>query len=80
MTKTELAIMEQIAQLDEASQQQVLELANRLASNADQSAVDLGKWLVAAQHLREEIRAEYGENYFFNSQSILDEIRDEESE
>ncbi len=40
MTKTELAIMEQIAQLDEASQQQVLELANRLASNADQSAVD----------------------------------------
>ena len=80
MNKTELAIIEQISQLDEAQQQQVLELARSLANTQGQESSSLGNWLESARKLRAELRVTYGENYFFNTQAILDEIREEESE
>ena len=79
MNKTELAIIEQIAQLDEAQQREVLALAQRLASMA-QARSSLTAWLATAQELRAQLRAKYGEAHFFNTQAYLDEIREEESE
>jgi cAMP phosphodiesterase len=80
MNKTELAIIEQIAQLDEVQQQEVLALAQHLASSKAQARFSLAEWLESAQQLRAQLRARYGENRYFNTQATLDEIREEESE
>jgi hypothetical protein len=37
----------------------------------------LGEWLDRAQAFQDELRAKYGEDFVFNSQSVLDEIREE---
>jgi len=78
MNPIELAIIEQIAQLDEAAQQQVLELARQLVTEQINRPSDLGAWLEQASRLREELRAKYGPNHF-NSQELLDELREEAS-
>ena len=79
MNKTELAIIEQIAQLDEVQQARILELVNQIVNERIHKS-HLGEWLESAQQLRSELRATYGENHYFNTQAILNEIRDEEAE
>jgi hypothetical protein len=79
MNKTELAIIEQIALLDEGQQERVLEVARRLVNEKMQKSFSLGEWLVLARQSRAELRAKYGDNHF-NSQAILDELREETSE
>ncbi len=80
MNQTELAIIEQMAKLDETEQQRILELARQLVNERMQKPISLGEWLESAQKLRAELQATYGEDHYFNTQAILDEIRDEESE
>jgi hypothetical protein len=79
MNKTELAIIEQIAQLDEVQQSQILEYARQLVNEKMQTSFDLGEWLKLARQSRAELRQKYGKNHF-NSQSMLDELRKEASE
>ncbi len=69
----EQEIIEAVRQLDEAHQRQVLALARDLG----QAQITLGEWLDRAQALQEELRAQFGEGFFFNSQAVLDEIREE---
>ncbi len=79
MNKTELAIIEQIAKLDETQQEQILEYARQLVKEKVQKPFNLGEWLEAASQSRAELRAKYGEGHF-DSQAILDELREEASE
>lgn len=79
MNKTELAIIEQLAQLDQPQQEQLLEVARRLVSEKMQKSFSLGKWLDLAHQSRAELRAKYGQHRF-NSQAMLDELREESSE
>ncbi len=79
MNKTELAIIEQIAQLDEVQQERVLEIARQLVNEKTQKPFSLDTWLEAARQSRVELRAKYGEGHF-DSQAMLDELREEASE
>jgi hypothetical protein len=78
MNKTELAIIERIAQLDE-SQQQVLTFARTLVSSSASEGLSLGEWLEQAAALRAQLRGKYGSKHFFGTQALLDEIREEAS-
>ena len=69
----EQEIIEAVRQLDEERQRQVLALARDLG----QSQITLGEWLDRAHALREELRAKYGDNFYFNTVEVLDEIREE---
>jgi hypothetical protein len=80
MNKTELALIQQIAQLDEKQQAQLLEYARTLTPTEHDRSFYVGAWLDAAEKLNAQIRAKYGDNYYFNTQAILDELREEESE
>lgn len=79
MNKTELAIIEHLAQLEEAQQERVLEVARQLVNEKMQKTFSLGEWLEAAAQSRAELRAKYGEGHF-DSQAMLDELREEASE
>jgi len=79
MNKTELAIIEQIAQLDEVEQQQILEHARQLVSEKMRKPIGLGEWLEGATALRTQLRHKYGSQHFFGTQGLLDEIREEAS-
>ncbi len=69
----EQEIIEAVRQLDEKRQRQVLAFAHDLS----QSQITLGEWLDRAHAFREELRAKYGDDFIFNSQAVLDEIREE---
>jgi hypothetical protein len=69
----EQEIIEAVRQLDEERQKRVLEFIRDLS----QSPLTLGEWLDRAQAFQDELRAKYGEDFVFNSQSVLDEIREE---
>ena len=71
----EQEIIEAVRQLDEERQNRVLEFVRSLG----QSPLTLGAWLDRAQAFQDELRATYGEDVVFNSQSVLDEIRKERS-
>jgi hypothetical protein len=71
----EQEIVEAVRQLDEEYQKQVLALARDLGQLRQK--ITLGEWLEQASALQEELIAQYGKDFFFNSQSILDEIREE---
>lgn len=75
MNKTELAIIEQLAQLDEMQQERLLEVVHQLVNEKAEKPFSLGQWLNSAQQLRAELQMVYGENHYFNTQVILDEIR-----
>ncbi len=79
MNQTELAIIEQMAKLDEPEQEQILELARQLVAEKMGKPGSLGEWLESARQSRAELRAKYGKHHF-NSQAMLDELREEESE
>lgn len=79
MNKTELEIIQQLASLDEAQQERVLRYLTSVAQANEPRPLSLGEWVAMAEPLREQLRQHYGEAHF-HSQSILDEIREEESE
>ena len=79
MNKTELAIIERIAELDETQQMKVLEFVSSLTPSAPDKSYYLGLWLDAAEHLNAKICAHYGDTFYFNTQALLDELREEAS-
>lgn len=79
MNKTELAIIEQLAQLNEAEQQQLLELARRLVADRAHHAIALAAWLDKATAFRQQLKQKYGPARTFDTQALLDELREEVS-
>ncbi len=69
----EQEIIEAVRQLDEERQQRVLEFIHSLS----QADMPLEDWVQKAHEFRMAIRAKYGEDFVFNSQAVLDEIREE---
>ena len=80
MSSVTQELLEQINRLDEEQQQTVLEFARKLPTIKSQRSSILTKWVEESQELRRELTEKYGEDYFFNSQALLDELREEESE
>lgn len=80
MNKTDLALIQEIYELDEAKKEKLLEYARLLKSEEHDKAYYFGAWVDAAEQLNAEIRAHYGDHYYFNTQAILDEVREEASE
>jgi hypothetical protein len=79
MAALEQEILEQISKLDEAKQRQVLEFARRLATQPDAGSMTWAEWLVLADQANADIQAKYGQHTTFNTQALLDELREEES-
>jgi hypothetical protein len=79
MNKTELAIIQKIANLDATKQARILEFVDAVAEE-NKPRFDLEKWLEGANQVRAEIVAKVGEGVYFDSVAILNEIREEESE
>lgn len=79
MNKTELEIIQQLARLDEKQQERLLNYLTLVSQSSDSPPLSLGEWMAMAEPLREQLRHRYGEGHL-HSQSILDEIREEESE
>jgi len=82
MVALEREILEQVKKLDEAKQRQVLEFARRLMRQPEPEAnraMTWQEWLILADASRAELRAKYGDHHF-NSQTLLDEWREEASE
>jgi hypothetical protein len=73
-------LFDQISELDEEQQQALLEFARKLPVTRRKPTISLGEWLEIAEESRHKTREKYGENHYFNSQAMLDEIREEESE
>ena len=80
MNKTELALIQEISELDEIRQEKLLEYARALKSETHDKAFYFAAWVDAAEQLNAEIRAHYGDHYYFDNQAMLDELREEESE
>lgn len=72
------SVVEQLQQLDEDLQQRVLNYARLLAQDQEQPK-DLGYWLEQADIFREQLELRYGINHF-DSQQILDELREGDNE
>lgn len=86
MAALEQEILEQVKKLNEAKQRQVLEFARRLILQTERQseleanqAMTWQQWLALADASRAELRAKYGDHHF-NSQALLDELREEASE
>ncbi|MBN1285211.1 MAG: hypothetical protein JXB47_07430 [Anaerolineae bacterium] len=66
-------IMEQVQRLDSEQQRRVLEFVRSLAV----SRAATMDWWQSVETLQIELRAKYGEDFTFDSQTTLDEIREE---
>jgi hypothetical protein len=73
MSALEREIIERLHNMDEVHQKSVLEFIR----NIESPKMDLGEWLEKASKIHDDLVNEYGKDHFFNSQSVLDEIREE---
>jgi hypothetical protein len=74
MSAVSQELLEQIEKLDERQQRQVLEYARALTSPQQ---APWEQWLARAAQAQAELRAKYGDQHFFESQSALDAVREE---
>ncbi len=79
MAALEREILEQVSKLDEAKQRQVLEFARRLATPPDAETITWSEWLALADQANADLQTKYGARHTFNTQALLDELREEES-
>jgi hypothetical protein len=75
MSALEKQIWELVQGLDT---EEKLKLVERIEQNLE-AAFDFDAWLHEARQLRQELRDEYGADYTFSVQDMLDEIREEAS-
>lgn len=74
MSAVRQELLDQIDKLDEKQQQQLLEYVRVLSKP---EALTWAQWLDLADQAQAKLRAKYGDQHYFNSQSILDEVREE---
>ena len=78
MTQIEQEIVDRLSKLDSPLQQQVLDFVRQLQnSEGNESRLTLGEWLKKTHILRSEFRAKYGDSKLIDTQSMLDEVREE---
>jgi hypothetical protein len=70
-------LLEQLEKLDERQQRQVVEYARALTSPQQVQQMTWEQWLARATQAQAELRAKYGDHHFFESQSMLDTVREE---
>jgi hypothetical protein len=68
-------LLEKLDRLSEAQLRAVLALIEQEADETP--ALTLAEWLEQANAFRAALQAEYSEDYYFDSLSVLDEVRDE---
>jgi hypothetical protein len=74
MSAVRQELLDQIDRLDETQQQQVLDYIRVLGKSP---RITWTQWLELADQAQSELHAKYGDQHYFNSQSVLDEIRQE---
>lgn len=74
MSAVRQELLAQIDKLDEDQQRRLLDYVRLLARP---HTLTWAEWLARADRAREELRQKYGDQHFFNSQSLLDEVREE---
>ena len=74
MSAVRQELLDQIDKLDEIQQRQLLEYVRVLSKPQTLTWV---QWLDLADQAQAKLRTKYGEQHYFNSQSILDEVREE---
>jgi len=74
MSAVKEELLGRIDKLDEEQQRQVLEYIRILEKP---QLLTWDQWLELADQAQAELRSKYGEKHYFNSQSILDEVREE---
>ena len=72
-------LFDRINSLDEQQQQLVLDFVRDMTRSTSERSALLRQFLVEAEESRRKTREKYGENHYFNSQDLLDELREEES-
>jgi len=74
MSAVKQELLKHIDKLDEKQQRQLLEYVRVLAKP---QALTWAQWLELADQAQAKLRTKYGDQHYFNSQSILDELREE---
>ncbi len=72
MSAVRQELLEQIAKLDDNQQQELLDYVRVLAKPHQPS---WSEWLTLADQAQDELRTKYGDQHYFDSQTILDEVR-----
>lgn len=67
-------LLDQLGKLDESQQQQILAYARQLTKP---NPVSWEQWLEQSGQFQAVLRNKYGEHHFFDSRSLLDEVREE---
>jgi hypothetical protein len=75
MTDLEEAILAQVRELAPQQQAEVLAFAQTLKV----SSFDYKAWRETIKQIHAELRAEHGDDYHIDMQSLLDEVREEAS-
>jgi DNA-binding GntR family transcriptional regulator len=73
MSALEETLLQKFRNMDEYNQLRLLEFAERLETPKK----SWDEWLKLANALHDELVAQYGENHYFNSVDVLNEIREE---
>lgn len=77
MSALEQEIWQKLHLLDRAAKERIFDSLKQELE--DSPAITLEEWLEKAEAFSAELRTKYGERYFFNSQAMLDELREEAS-
>jgi len=80
MTTLHQEIVEKIGKLDTEHQRRVLTyVEDLLAAEEAKPKVVVSDWLKRVEAFQAELRVKYGEDFVVDSQSLLDELREEAS-
>lgn len=74
MSAVRQELLDQIDRLDEKQQRQLLEMVRVLTARQQ---LTWAQWLELADQAQSELCTKYGDRHYFNSQAILDEVREE---
>jgi len=75
----ERTILEKLRNLDDAGKQRVLAFVENEAAREVKSPQDIDRWFEQVEAFQAEIRAQYGDDFSIDTQSMLDELREETS-
>lgn len=73
MSAVRQELLEQIDRLDESQQKQLLDYIRVLVKPA---SLTWAQWLALAEQAQHDLRATYGDKHYFDTQSVLDEVRE----
>jgi hypothetical protein len=75
MSALEKEIFDKVSQLNESQQRQVLEFLQTIET----TSFNWQDWLEQVEAFQTSLKAKYGEQHYFGTQDLLDELREEAS-